>query len=102
VASGAIVVIFLLARVGVSIYLLWFPLLLIMMILLTAGLGMFLACANLFSRDVKYLVDVFLTFGILFTAVSYEARMPGKWPSLLVTNPPGALSLPWRWCFEQE
>ena len=87
IASGVIIVVLVLARVGVSVYLLWFPVLLLLLILFTAALGMFLSCANLFFRDVKYLVDVALTFGILFTPVFYDARMVGKWAPLLLVNP---------------
>jgi ABC-type polysaccharide/polyol phosphate export permease len=82
-----VVLVLVLARVGVSIYLLWLPALLLLLILFTAGLGVFLSCANLFFRDVKYLVDVFLTFGVLFTPVFYEARMLGKWAPLVLLNP---------------
>ena len=38
----------------------------------------------------KYLVEVFLTFGILFTPVFYEARMLGRWAPILLLNPIGA------------
>lgn len=87
IASVVVILVLVLAKVGVSIYLLWFPVLLLMLILFTTGLGMFLSCGNLFFRDVKYLVDVFLTFGILFTPVFYDARMIGKWAPLLLVNP---------------
>jgi len=76
---------------GLSIYLLWLPLLLIIFILITTALGMFLACANLFFRDVKYIVEVILTFAIFFTPVFYEASMLGKWAPVLLLNPIGAL-----------
>jgi homopolymeric O-antigen transport system permease protein len=91
IASWVVILVLVLARVGVSVYLLWFPILLILLILLTAGLGMFLSCANLFFRDIKYLTDIFLTFGIFFTPVFYDARMVGKWAPLLLINPLGAL-----------
>ncbi len=91
VASGIIILILIGARVGVSIQLLWLPLILVLLILFTAGTGMFLACANVFFRDVKYLVEIFLTFGILFTPVFYDAKMFGKWASLMLLNPLGAI-----------
>jgi lipopolysaccharide transport system permease protein len=91
VASGVMLLILIWARVGVQIELLWFPVLLLLLIILAAGTGMFLACANLFFRDVKYLVEVFLTFGILFTPVFYEARMFGKWAPILLLNPIGSI-----------
>src|SRR3972149_500293 len=55
VASVVVVAMLAVARIGVSVYLLWLPVLLILLILLTLGLGMFLACGNLFFRDVKYI-----------------------------------------------
>lgn len=91
VASGVLIIILTIARIGVSIHLLWLPLLLILLILITAGLGMILACANLFFRDVKYIVEVILTFGIFFTPVFYEAEMFGKWAPVLLLNPIGAV-----------
>lgn len=91
VASSLIVAILIWARVGISLQLLWLPVILVLLVLLVVGLGMFLACANLFFRDVKYLVEVFLTFGILFTPVFYEARIFGKWAPLLLLNPIGAI-----------
>ena len=33
------------------------------------GIGMIVSAASLFFRDVKYIVEVFLTFGIFFTPV---------------------------------
>jgi ABC-type polysaccharide/polyol phosphate export permease len=79
IASSVVIVLLILGRVGVTIHLLWVPLILGLIILFTAALTMFLSCANVFFRDVKYLVDVLLTFGIFFTPVFYEARMIGKW-----------------------
>jgi lipopolysaccharide transport system permease protein len=91
IASGVVVAFLVYAKVGVSVQLLWLPLLLLLLIFFTAGLGMFLACANLFYRDVKYLVDVFVTFGIFFTPVFYDARMLGKWAPFVLINPIGTI-----------
>lgn len=91
IASGAIIVLLIFARVGISIHLLWMPVLLLLTVILTMALAIFLSCANLFFRDVKYLVDVFLTFGIFFTPVIYEARMLHKWAPLVLINPLGSL-----------
>jgi ABC-type polysaccharide/polyol phosphate export permease len=46
----------------------------------------------LFFRDVKYLVQVFLTFGIFITPVLLEAQMYGpKGARIMLLNPIGAL-----------
>lgn len=68
--------------------LLWVPVLLALILLLTCAAGLFLACANLFFRDVKYLVQVFVTFGIFFTPVFYEPSLLGaRGAQLLLLNP---------------
>jgi len=91
IATTVLILIFAIARIGVSIYLLWLPFLLILLILFTSGLSMLLSCANLFFRDVKYIVEVILTFGIFFTPVFYEAKMFGKWAPILLLNPIGSI-----------
>lgn len=60
-----------------TVHLIWLPLLVLLLVLITIGLALFLSAANLFFRDVKYLVQVVLTFGIFFTPVFYEPEMLG-------------------------
>jgi ABC-type polysaccharide/polyol phosphate export permease len=91
IASIALIVIFGIAGIAISIQVLWIPLLVLILVILTIGLGLFFSCANLFFRDVKYLVDVLLTFGIFFTPVFYDASMFGKWKYALLLNPVGAI-----------
>lgn len=91
VASSLLIIILLFTGIGISIYLLWVPILMMLLILITLSFGMFLSCANLFFRDVKYIVEVLLTFGIFFTPVFYEAEMFGRWESILLLNPVGAI-----------
>jgi ABC-type polysaccharide/polyol phosphate export permease len=92
-AVGAIVLGALLAALGIapSAQLAWVPFIVALLVLLMCGAGMLLACANLFFRDVKYLLEVVLTFGILFTPVFYEARDVGRWAPVLLANQVGAL-----------
>jgi lipopolysaccharide transport system permease protein len=87
VASGALVILLLALQTGWSIYLAWTPLLLLMMILLASGIGMMVSAASLFFRDVKYIVEVVLTFGIFFTPVFYDVRMFGDKGKWLLLNP---------------
>ncbi|MGH7560654.1 MAG: ABC transporter permease, partial [Gemmatimonadales bacterium] len=77
---------------GVSYHwtVLWVPLLLLLLLLITAAAGLFLACANLFFRDVKYLVQVFLTFGIFFTPIFFNASLLGGTAGTLVMLNPVA------------
>lgn len=56
---------------------LWIPVLAIQLSLFTVGCALFLSCANLFFRDVKYLVQVLLNFGVFFTPVFFEPELLG-------------------------
>jgi ABC-type polysaccharide/polyol phosphate export permease len=80
--------IFLFFRIGLSTQILWAIPLAVLLFLLTAGAALFLSCANLFFRDVKYIVQVLLTFGIFFTPVFYEAANLGpQGCTLMMLNP---------------
>jgi lipopolysaccharide transport system permease protein len=91
VAAVVLTILLTVFRVGISIQLLWVPVLLVLLLLLTGGLAILLACANLFFRDVKYLVEVALTYGIFFTPVFYSASTLGKIGTLLLLNPLGPI-----------
>lgn len=68
--------------------LLWVPLLLLILVCFTAAAALFLSSANLFYRDVKYVVQVALTFGVLVTPVFFEPAMVGpRFGRLLMLNP---------------
>jgi lipopolysaccharide transport system permease protein len=73
--------------VPVGTALLWVPLLLLLLVLLVSGLGFAFAAGNLFFRDVKYIVEVVLTFAIFFTPVLYEVDMLGEWRFWVMLNP---------------
>jgi ABC-type polysaccharide/polyol phosphate export permease len=87
IASPVVLLLLVLARVGFSVELLWAPVLIGVLFLQTIGLALLLSAANLFFRDVKYLVEVILTFAIFFTPVFYDVEMFGKWGGLLMLNP---------------
>ena len=78
-------------HLGVSIYLWWTPLILIFLLLFTVGMGLLLASANLFFRDVKYVVEIILMFGIFFTPVFYDANAFGNLKTILLLNPMGSI-----------
>jgi ABC-type polysaccharide/polyol phosphate export permease len=81
----AILAPFLGAVAGWSI--LWLPLLLLLLMMLTTGLAFLFACANIFFRDVKYILQVLLTFGIFFTPVLLEPAQMGRYAEVLMLNP---------------
>lgn len=78
--------------VRLSPAMMWAPLILVTLWVFTLAMALFLSCANLFFRDVKYLVQVFLTFGIFVTPVLLDAQMYGpKGAKVMLYNPVGAL-----------
>lgn len=87
VACTALVIFLVVIKIGATIYLLWVPVLLITMVMFCMGIGMIVSSASLFFRDVKYIVEVFLTFGIFFTPVFYDVRMFGDRGKWLLLNP---------------
>ncbi|MFH0731644.1 MAG: ABC transporter permease [Candidatus Omnitrophota bacterium] len=91
IASITLAIILAVAKIGISVYILWLPVLIIFLVLFTAGLGLLMAAANLFYRDIKYVVEIILMFGIFFTPVFYDASMFGKWAPVLLANPIGSL-----------
>lgn len=78
-----------LAWCGVSpgVALAWVPLLLVLLVVQVVGLSVAFAAANLFFRDVKYIVEVVLTFAIFFTPVLYDVDMLGEWGRWMMLNP---------------
>jgi len=87
---GAVAVACLLPFVGAqwTLQLIWVPVLFILLFGFTLAVAVFLSCANLFFRDVKYIVQVLLTFGIFATPVLFEPQMLGRTGGrLLMLNP---------------
>lgn len=87
VASVALLVLLLALKVGWSPALLWAPVLLMLLMLLVTGIAMMTSAASLFFRDVKFIVEVVLTFGIFFTPVFYDSSMLGAKGKWVLVNP---------------
>ena len=77
IAAAGVTIFLVIAGTGVSLQLLWLPLLLGALILIATSLAILFSAASLFLRDVKFLVEVFLTFAIFFTPVFYESELFG-------------------------
>ena len=87
VATVVLVVFLAFTGAHASVQMLWLPLLLSIMVLMVTGVAIFLSAAALFLRDVKYIVEVIMTFAIFFTPVFYDVSMLGKWAHILLLNP---------------
>lgn len=67
------------------------PLLLILVVF-TTGLGMLCACANLFYRDVRYLVQMILNLWLYLVPNMYTLeQVPGKYQGIYLLNPVAAV-----------
>jgi ABC-type polysaccharide/polyol phosphate export permease len=87
VASAVLVVILTIVGAQFRVGVLWMPVLILLLILIATAVGVFLSAAALFFRDVKYIVEIILTFAIFFTPVFYEVSLFGRWSSVLLLNP---------------
>jgi ABC-type polysaccharide/polyol phosphate export permease len=87
VAVAVVGVFLVVVRVGVSAQLLWLPLLVAVLVVMATSLAVILSAASLFFRDVKYIVEVLLTFAIFFTPVFYDSSLFGRWAPVLLLNP---------------
>lgn len=87
---GAVFICLALPFLGVSPHWsqLWVPVLILLLFLFTCAAGLILAVANLFFRDVKYLVQVLITYGIFFTPVLFEpVTLGATGAELIMLNP---------------
>jgi ABC-type polysaccharide/polyol phosphate export permease len=87
VASSLVTLIFVVLRLGGSWQLLWVPILLLIAVVLATGCAFLVSAACLFFRDVKYLVEVVITFAVFVTPVFYNVGMFRRWKNLLLLNP---------------
>jgi ABC-type polysaccharide/polyol phosphate export permease len=68
--------------------LLFVPVILLIQVVFTAGIGLVLAMANLFLRDVKYLFEIVLTVWMFATSVVYPVEnLGGTLGAVLRLNP---------------
>jgi homopolymeric O-antigen transport system permease protein len=77
IGLGALLLVCLAVGVDFGLAAWWAIPLLGILVAFTAGSALLVGCANLFFRDVKYIVQVLLSFGIFFTPVFFEPQMFG-------------------------
>ena len=71
-----------------SVAILWVPVLAVLLFMMTLAAALVVSCANLFYRDVKYIVQLLMSYGIFFAPVFYEPGMlGGQWVTLQMLNP---------------
>jgi ABC-type polysaccharide/polyol phosphate export permease len=90
--SGAVVALLLLLAPGSPLVKSWslllIPPLLLVLLMQALGLGLLFGSANMFFRDVKYILNTLLQFGVFFTPVLlFLGQLPAKVAAVEVWNP---------------
>lgn len=88
IISLSVLFIFLIIFKYISIYLLWLPFLLLLLILFTTGLSLILSSLNVKYRDIQHLIEViFLPWQFLTPIVYPRASVPAILNNILLINP---------------
>lgn len=86
---GAMLIVFIVSRIQFSFYMLLIPLILLELYVFCLGLGMFLAQAAVFFRDIQYIYNVFITVWMYLTPIFYPISiLPDNVRSLVVNLNP--------------
>jgi lipopolysaccharide transport system permease protein len=80
VGSTVLIAMMVYYRMAPSATILYVPVLLLIQVMFTAGIGLLIAMANLFLRDVKYLFEIVLTVWMFATSVVYPIEGIGGRP----------------------
>lgn len=89
-AVGAVLLVAMLIyyKVAITPAVLFLPVVVLVQVIFTGAVALFLAVANLFYRDVKYLFEVFITLWMFASSVVYPLdNLTGPARALLVLNP---------------
>jgi lipopolysaccharide transport system permease protein len=88
VASVVLAAMMVYYRIGITWTVLFLPIVLLVQLAFTLGVGLILSMANLFYRDVKYLFEVVITVWMFATSVVYPVELVGgRLGELLLLNP---------------
>ena len=92
VGSSVLIALMAWFRVFPSKYIVFLPMVVLVHVVFTAAVALFVAMANLFFRDVKYIFEVVITLWMFATSVLYPIRtMAGRLGVLLRLNPMSAI-----------
>jgi lipopolysaccharide transport system permease protein len=85
-SMGAILIVMLVTRLSFSWYLLFVPLVALQLYVFCLGVGLFLAQASVFFRDIQYIYSVVLTAWTYLTPIFYPEEMLPDWLHFLVVR----------------
>lgn len=83
-----ILLVFLMLTTGISASVVLLPVLIVLQFMLIVGVGALLCVANVYSRDVRLLVDLMLVLGFYLTPVFYKYQLlPEEVQQVVALNP---------------
>jgi lipopolysaccharide transport system permease protein len=80
-----------------SLTILWLPLFILPLIVLTLGCGLWIAVLSVQLRDLRFIVPFALQGGLFVTPVGYRASGLGRWQGLIELNPLSGIVENIRW-----
>jgi lipopolysaccharide transport system permease protein len=88
IALSLLPILLLLWPVPLGVSLLWVPVLIVLQLILTAGLGLIIAAGNVFYRDLRFLVALGLQLWIFASPVMYSvSNVPERFRGIYFLNP---------------
>src|SRR2546423_3207797 len=86
-------------QVWPGIHLLALPLFTILVLITSAGAGLWLAALNVEYRDFRYVIPFIVQFGLFISPVGFSSSVvPEKWRLLYSLNPMVGVIDGFRWC----
>lgn len=73
-ALGAMLLVFMFCRIQIRLSMLWIPVILLQVYIFCLGLGLFLAQATVFFRDIQYIYSAVLTAWMYLTPIFYPIK----------------------------
>jgi lipopolysaccharide transport system permease protein len=81
-----------------TIYVLWTPLLLLLALVTSLGVGLWFSALNVKYRDVRYIVPFVIQVWMFSTPIVYPSSLlPGRWRTLYALNPMVGVVEGFRW-----
>jgi lipopolysaccharide transport system permease protein len=79
--------------------LLFFPILVLLTLSLSMGLGLLFAALNVEYRDFRYIVPFIVQFGLFVSPIAYTtSAVPERWRTAYALNPMAGIIDGFRWC----
>lgn len=92
-----VVIALIISGIGISKYILLFPLIAIINYVLTLGIGFILSSVTVYLRDLEYIVNVFIMLLFYLTPILYTLdSFPAEYKNILMLNPMATIILAYK------